>query len=190
MKEVHIIGAGGIGWWFTVGLASSCPLPIHVYDDAEVIGSGAQRLPIGVGNKTQALSSFIRYVMGKGNIHTHDIKFTGTEASDGDWIFDCSDAGENDRKKIWTKARKKETKIMRVSYDGDEDIIEVSSELPFWVGDMTEGYREVPSLQLSLAAGGIGAVIADKIIQRNETVPKTIQINLETAMQLGKEEVA
>lgn len=165
---VRVIGAGGVGFWLVVGLARSGVRPVMVYDTDDLQGGlGHMRLPVAspTTRKTDLLRGFlaVNFPGGKlGEIGYVAEKFTGREANAGDLVVDCTDMSGVDRRKVYEAVRKRKARYLRVSYDGAASVVVVAEGLPL-VGDETHaGYAAVPSLALSLAAGGIGAEVIAK----------------------------
>jgi hypothetical protein len=159
---IHIIGLGGVGFWLTVGLSRSVPPDQLTCWDNDTLagGTGANRLPWAPAStpKIDLLRGFLMMTMGDQVFpQFHNTRFSGLSGlTAGDTVIDCTDMPMNTRKRMWQISRKRGASMIRVSYDGRGSMIVVSTGLPF-LAPAEGGYAAVPSLALSLAAGGIGA---------------------------------
>lgn len=167
MPSVYVIGAGGVGFYFSMGLVNSGidPQNIIVYDDDDLQGGlGHARLPraLPTTKKLDLLKGVLRAQFGKVPQLVYK-KFTGNEPGKGDLVVDCSDMHDRTRKRVWNRAKERGARMLRISYDGANSTIVVVESLPFAAG-RPEGYTNVPSLALSLAAGGFGAEVVSRII--------------------------
>lgn len=164
--KIHQIGAGGVGFWLVPALLRAGH-EVTVYDDDTFEGgSGHLRLP-KVGDPTTKKVIFARgfalAVMGDMGLTPVAQKFNGDEVSEGDLVVDCSDMPLTTRKVIWARAKELGARCIRVSYDGKDNTVVVADGLPLR-GRKFGGYGEVPSLALSLVAGGVGAIAAMKVL--------------------------
>lgn len=180
-RTIHLVGAGGVGFWTAVGLARFAVGNVIVYDDDTLEGGlGHMRLPMAMPatRKVDLLVGFIRISVG-GQVPTVVAKrFTGrTEVRKGDLVVDCSDAELPARRRMWNAARKAGARCIRISYDGANGIIVVAEGLPF-ATISAGGYTNVPSFALSLAAGGIGAEIVHRMLEGNHRGHIEFQITL------------
>jgi hypothetical protein len=82
---------------------------------------------------------------------------------------------------MWAVAKGKGAKLLRVSYDGRGSTVVVSTGLPF-MAPAEGGYTAVPSLGLSLAAGGIGAEVVKRYLS-DPTPSFTVSMSLEEMMK-------
>ena len=162
--NIHLVGAGGAGFWTALSLVRSVddPSRIVVYDDDDLQGGlGHSRLPVATPTtkKVDLLRGFIRVAMGDTPPTMRDVRFTGDEPVAGDWVIDASDMATNVRAEVWKKARALGARCLRVSYDGADSTIVIAEGIPLETAGEQGGigYRNVPSLALSLAAGGIAA---------------------------------
>lgn len=166
-RKIHICGAGGIGFWLVVGLARS-NYPVTVYDDDNLSGGlGHTRLPTAAPTtrKVDLLKGFLRVNFGGVMPTFVPERFSGSEVGRGDLVVDCSDMATNTRRIIWTKAKKRGARLLRVSYDGANSTVVVAEGLPFVKDERAAGYANVPSLALSLAAGGLGAEVVLRMLE-------------------------
>ena len=164
-RRVHVCGLGGIGFWLAVGLSRSDVQNVHGYDDDDLSnGLGHQRLPLATPStrKTDLLRGFLRVSIGGSVPELHGEKFTGREVRRGDLVIDCSDMSGTARRRIWDTARRRGARCVRVSYDGARSTVVVAEGLPLTNDENASGYANIPSLALSLAAGGIAAEIVSK----------------------------
>lgn len=163
----HIVGAGGVGFWLAVGLVRSDINPLIVYDDDNLQGGlGHSRLPQATATtyKVDLLRGFLLVNFLSAEMPTFvKKKFTGNEVVEGDLVVDCTDMSDAARKRIWNRALKKKARCIRVSYDGANSVVAVAEGIPLSGDRSAAGYESVPSLALSLMAGGVGA----------ETIAKT-----------------
>ena len=168
---IHVIGLGGIGFWLTVGLVRSVPSDqITVWDDDTLVGGrGHMRLPYALPetSKVDLLRGFLLVSMGEMSIpHFTKERFTGRGAlNPGDLILDCTDMPRRNRSLMWTYSKKSGAKCLRASYDGKLSTIVLSSGLPL-IAPEEGGYSEIPTLSLSMAAGGMAAEVVRQYIQR------------------------
>lgn len=174
-SAIHIVGAGGAGFWFTLGFVRSVddPARIHVYDTDDLRGGlGHARLPVAspTTKKVDLLRGAIRTWMGDRPPQMHDALFTGDEPAAGDLVVDCSDMRTGDaddpksRAAMWERVKSHGARIVRVSYDGAEGTVVVVEGLPFKTEGQDAGYAAVPSLALSLMAGGMGAEVVKRML--------------------------
>lgn len=165
---VHVIGAGGVGFWLVVGLARSGVRPIKVYDTDDLQGGlGHMRLPAASPTtlKTNLLRGFlaVNFPGGKLNeISFVNAMFTGKEVNARDLVVDCTDMSGEARRAVYEVVRQRKARYVRVSYDGAASVVVVAEGLPLTGDETHAGYAAVPSLALSLAAGGIGAEVIAK----------------------------
>lgn len=173
-KRLHdrliVIGAGGVGFWLGVAL-SRAGIEYEIWDNDNFEGGlGHTRLPAIENTKTKKvdyLKGFIMAAMGDAAPTVFRYKFDPTKITGeteilsrlkGALIIDASDMGLPTRKKIWEAALEAGARMLRVSYDGTAGgIVTVSEGLPFANKRTGGGYVDVPTLALSLVAGGIGA---------------------------------
>lgn len=167
-ERVICIGAGGVGFWLSVALARA-GIEHEVWDNDDFQGGlGHTRLPAIENPKTKKvdyLKGFIMAAMGDDPPKVVAAKVVPRKEGDpvdaalkGALIIDASDMGLPTRKKIWEAALEAGARMLRVSYDGTAGgIVTVSEGLPFANKRTGGGYVDVPTLALSLAAGGIGA---------------------------------
>ena len=170
---IHIVGLGGIGFWLTVGLARSVPHDNLTGWDHDTLsgGNGALRLPYAphTTSKVDLLRGFLLVAMGQPNVpllvphrFTH-YRARGLHA--GDLVIDCTDMASRSRHTLWTYVQKQRAKMLRVSYDGRASTVVASTGLPL-IAPVEGGYAEMPSLALSMAAGGIGAELVRRYIAK------------------------
>lgn len=165
---VHVIGAGGVGFWLVAGLARSEVRPVVVYDTDDLSGGlGHMRLPVAppTTRKVDLLRGFLAVNFPGGRLAGIGFKaerFMGREALAGDLVVDCSDMSGNDRRAVYKAVRQRKARYLRVSYDGAASVVVVAEGLPLVGDEAHAGYAAVPSLALSLAAGGIGAEVIAK----------------------------
>jgi ThiF family len=164
--RIIVVGAGGVGFWLIPALLRAGH-EVTVYDDDDFSGgSGHLRLP-KVGDPTTRKVTYLRgftlAVMGDLGLTPVPQKFNGDEVSEGDLVVDCSDMPLTARKVIWARARELGARCIRVSYDGKDNTVVVAEGLPL-AGRKLGGYGEIPSLALSLVAGGVGATAVMKIL--------------------------
>lgn len=160
--RTHVVGLGGVGFWLGAALVRATPPGSMVCWDNDNLtgGLGHRRLPLATPEtqKTDLFRGFLLVTMGDELPVLNNKRFTGVEMDAGDIVIDCTDMPLARRRIVWNRARAAGAKMIRVSYDGRDSVVVVSSGLPM-VGRKEGGYAEVPSLALSLAAGGIGAEI-------------------------------
>ena len=184
---IHIVGLGGVGFWLTVGLTHAIPAnTIQCWDnDTLTGGTGAARLPWAPPSttKTDLLRGYLTMVHGDSVLPTFvNRRFSGlTGIADGDTVIDCTDMENNLRKRMWQVARKRGARLLRVSYDGRGSMLVVSTGLPLFAPG-PGGYAAVPSLSLSLAAGGVGAEAVKRYLEQ-PTNNFTFALSIEEAMK-------
>jgi hypothetical protein len=168
--KIHQIGYGGVGFWLAPCLLRAGHEVVAYDDDTFEGGSGHLRLP-KVGDPTTKKVTFGRgfclAVMGDMGLTPVPQKFTGDEVSEGDLVVDCSDMPLTTRKVIWARARELGARCIRVSYDGKDNTVVVAEGLPL-AGRKNGGYGAIPSLALSLVAGGVGATAVMKVLSGYE----------------------
>lgn len=167
---IHVVGLGGVGFWLTVGLVQHVRgEELVCWDDDTLTGTGRLRLPWGTENtkKVDLLKGYLAMVHGITALpQFNPRKFSGLiGVSTGDTVIDCTDMPLEPRKRMWNRAKKRGANILRVSYDGRGSIVLVSSGLPLSTPP-DGGYTTMPSLALSLAAGGLGAETVWKYLQK------------------------
>lgn len=158
---IHVVGLGGVGFWLAVALSRSVPHDNLLCWDADNLegGHGHERLPFGPPRlyKTELLRGFVAVPMAGTAPTVEKRRFSGLRlVRRGDLVVDCTDMPLPRRRKVWNTARNRGAKMLRVSYDGRASTIVVSTGLPL-IGRANGGYAEIPTLALSLAAGGLGA---------------------------------
>jgi hypothetical protein len=164
--KIHGIGCGGVGFWLYPCLLRA-GYEVVAYDDDDFSGgNGHLRLP-KVGDPTTKKVTFARgfclAVMGDMGLTPITQKFNGDEVEAGDLVVDCSDMPLTARKVIWARAKERGARCVRVSYDGKDNTVVVAEGLPL-AGRKLGGYATVPTLALSLVAGGVGATAVMKIL--------------------------
>ena len=168
--KVHQVGAGGIGFWMAVALARA-HVDLVVYDYDNLVGGlGWSRLPKPSNpeiKKVTFLRGFCLAVMGDQAPKIVEGRFVSSLVGEGDLVVDCSDMDLLVRQDIWKACREFGARCLRVSYDGRNNTIVVAEGLPL-MGRPGGGYAEAPSLALSLAAGGIGALVVQRILDGYE----------------------
>ena len=166
---IHIVGLGGIGFWLTVGLSRFVAhTNLTCWDHDTLNGTGALRLPHAppTTSKANLLRGFLLVSMGEPYTPVlNERRFFGTDhgIQRGDLIVDCTDMAMRGRRAMWTRSRRKGANLLRVSYDGRSSTIVAASGLPL-IAPVAGGYAEMPSLALSLAAGGIGAELVRRYL--------------------------
>ncbi len=183
---IHIIGLGGVGFWLAVGLSRIVPPDqLKCWDDDTLTGTGATRLPWAppTTKKTELLKGYLMMVHGDRVIpECVDQRFSGLQGlAEGDIVIDCTDMPLTARKCMWGVSKKRGTKLLRVSYDGRGSVILVSTGLPL-MAPAEGGYTAIPSLGLSLAAGGIGAEAVKRYLD-NPVPAFTFGLSIEEAMK-------
>lgn len=186
-RRVIIVGAGGIGFWLATGLARTGLSPIVFDMDNLEGGLGHQRLPLATPRtpKTALLTGFMRVNFGGNLPETRNERFTGREVHKGDLVVDCTDMNGVDRRKVWERARKRGARLLRVSYDGANSTVVVAEGLPFVLDESKAGYASVPSLALSLAAGGIGAEVVLRMLA-SELTCEHVEFQIDLADQVAQ----
>lgn len=183
--NIHILGIGGIGFWLTVGLARHYDMKkVTLWDEDTFSGGlGYQRLPFASPTdlKVEVCRAFLYSVLVTDALPVVVPKrFTGNGSPlcwNDTLIVDCTDMPLTQRKGMWTRARKHGATMMRVSYDGHGSIVVCSSGLPL-AGTKDGGYAHVPTLALSLAAGGYGAECVLQFVHERLRLPFDIQFQL------------
>ena len=184
---IHVIGLGGVGFWLTVGLTRIVPAnELQCWDDDTLDGgTGATRLPWGTAptKKTDLLRGSLAMVHADSVLPiVNDKRFSGLSGlNTGDIVIDCTDMPINTRRRMWQVTRKRGAKLLRVSYDGRGSTIVVSTGLPL-MAPQVGGYAAVPSLALSLAAGGIGAEAVKRYLD-NPVEHFTFSLSVEEAVK-------
>lgn len=176
--KVHQVGAGGIGFWMAVALARShVDLTVYDFDNLQG-GLGWSRMPKASPEtaKVSLLRGFCLAVMGDTAPKVVNGRFEPSAALQGDLVVDACDMALPERKALWEAVRAQGARILRVSYDGAGGIISIAEGLPF-AGKAGGGYRETPNLALSFAAGGIGALVVQQILD-GHTAHVEFQINV------------
>lgn len=191
-RTVWVIGAGGVGFWLAVGLSRASVGQVHIYDDDDLQGGlGHARLPLATPTtrKVDLLRGFLRVNFGGAMPEFHAERFVGNEPEDGDLVVDCSDMPGNTRRTIWKRAEKRGARLLRVSYDGANSTVTIAEGLPITLNQRASGYANVPSLALSLMAGGMGAEVVARLLANWEVPFVEFQVALADWVP-GKVEVA
>jgi hypothetical protein len=172
-RTIHFIGAGGVGFWTLVALSRSGLQGLKVYDDDDLQGGlGATRLPQATATtkKVNLLTGFIRVSMGGEPPVVLDRRFKGTEVRRNDLVVDCSDMDGNTRRAIYEQVVQRGGRYIRVSYDGANSTVVMAEGLPITGDEAAAGYASVPSLALSLAAGGIAGEVLMRLMNSTDPV--------------------
>lgn len=189
--KIHVIGAGGVGFWFVVSLTKTIGSKlITVYDDDDLTGGlGHTRLPSAslTTKKVDLLRGHLLVAYGISPPTMVPQKFKGDEVSSGDLVVDCSDMQVDVRREIWKLARERGARCIRVSYDGKNGTVVVAEGLPLF-GSKKGGYSETPLIDLSFAAGGIGAFVVRRILEDKVGDHVEFQISIDELAGI-KEEV-
>lgn len=184
---IHIVGLGGVGFWLAVGLTRTVPADQLKCWDADTLsgGLGATRLPYGPPStkKVDLLRGYLGMVLGdRAYPSLVDKRYSGLQGIvKDDLVVDCTDMPIRTRKRVWTTSKNKGAKLLRVSYDGRGSTLVVSTGLPLFAPP-AGGYAAVPSLALSLAAGGVGAEAVKRYLE-HPTDSFTFSLSIEDAMK-------
>lgn len=190
---IFIVGAGGVGFWTTVGLTRESVFErVRVYDPDTVEGSGGRRLPIhpeatvtnNPPHKVAVLADFIEFTMGETvpfRTNFHAGPFTEqvyrVNYSIKPLIVDCSDMA-TELKQYHFKQAIEDRRYLRISYDGN-GWVTVAKGLP--IGPPTvQGYAVVPNMAESLAAGGIGASAVLTVFNHGLDALSEYQVRVQT----------
>lgn len=195
MNTIHVVGAGGVGYWLAVALARdlSKDFSLTVWDNDTVEGTGALRLPKASpdNTKVESLGGFVHYCMGNEMPELNFRRLTPEEVNlhvkARDVVVDCTDSPTDERQELWAAIEVQEAHPIRVSYDGDDSVVVVSSDLPIALGRVRSGgnYRRIPSLALSFVAGGLGAEVVRHLIGNDvEVFPDIFRIRISVVDQL------
>lgn len=175
VKTIHVLGAGGVGFYVATLLRVEVPgVQMCVWDpDTFEGGTGHQRLPATASpsqTKVSLLRSHIAFVWGLEPPATKEELFTGVppEGRGKGWLLDalvvdCTDMGNRARAKMWKEAEKHGAQMIRASYDGN-GVTVVAWGLPFGDTDHA-GYEMQPSLAQSFRAGGLAAEFVGRYLQ-------------------------
>lgn len=165
MNKVHVVGAGGVGFWLAASLARE-GVEFTLYDaDTLTGGLGYTRLPKASSStyKVDLLKGFCVAVLGCKAPEVVKGSFIGDEAESGDLVIDCTDMELSKRQVMWRIVKLAGARIIRVSYDGRNDTVVVCEGLPL-SSKPGGGYQEIPSMALSFVAGGIGTLVVKRIL--------------------------
>lgn len=178
-RRIVIIGAGGVGFWIATAL-SRAGVQYTIFDDDTLEGGlGFSRMPKASPStkKVNLLRGHVIVSMGDRPPTIVDRRFVGDDARDGDLIVDASDMPLDVRKTLWagTKAHGKDIRMLRVSYDGQNNTVVVAEGLPLR-GKQGGGYANTPGLDLSYVAGGIGCMAVRAILAG--TAPEYIEFQI------------
>jgi hypothetical protein len=164
--RIHIIGAGGVGFWVAVALAQA-GVEFTIYDTDDLSGGlGHTRLPRASlsTKKVSLLRGHCIAVWGSKPPTVVDALFTGAECVAGDYVIDCCDMELEARRVIYDSVKASGARYLRISYDGKNNTVSVGEGLPLR-GRKGGGYSEVPGLALSFMAGGIGALAVQSLLK-------------------------
>lgn len=164
-RQIHIIGAGGVGFWTAVGLMRVPTDEVVVYDTDDLQeGLGFGRLPRATPTtkKVNLLRGFGIVNIGGRVPRMVDRLFGGSEAGPGDLVVDCSDMSGVRRREVYEAVKKSGARYLRVSYDGQQSVVVISEGMPIVTDEEAAGYEAVPTLALSLLAGGMAAEVVAK----------------------------
>lgn len=164
--KVHVVGAGGVGFWLSVAL-SRARVEHTVYDDDTLTGGlGYSRVPKAspATKKVSLLRGHSVVVMGDPAPAIVDRRFESPDCTAGDLVVDCTDMALPLRKELWAVCRDNGARLLRVSYDGKNGTVVVAEGLPL-AGRSGGGYADVPNLALSFIAGGMGAMAVMAILK-------------------------
>lgn len=177
-KHIHILGAGGVGFWLSVGLARMVPLEeLTTWDEDDLLnGHGHERLPkaLPATKKVRLLQGFLLTAIGvEGLLNVRDELFYPpfpiTTLKDT-LVVDCTDMSPIRRKRMWISAQVSGATMLRISYDGLGGTVACSSGLPLR-SKQEGGYAAIPSFGLSLAAGGLGAEFVARVYHGKLALP-------------------
>lgn len=188
IKRVVVIGAGGVGFYLVAAMRRDRPdVELIVYDDDSFEGgNGYRRLP-KVSNpatkKVDFLKGWVRMVMGDVPPVVFSSKLTPEEVQDGSWgegfwketlVVDASDMGLETRRPLWQSLRDEGAQMLRVSYDGN-GIVVIARGLPL-SSKPGGGYALVPTMAQSFAAGGLGAMAVQLLLEGKEVRDYQVQL--------------
>lgn len=183
IKRVVVIGAGGVGFYLVAAMRRDRPdVELIVYDDDSFEGgNGYRRLP-KVSNpatkKVDFLKGWVRMVMGDVPPATITSKFSIADIRFADardtLVVDASDMGLEDRQPLWKACREAGAQMLRVSYDGN-GIVVIARGLPL-SSKPGGGYALVPTMAQSFAAGGLGAMAVQLLLDGKEVRDYQVQI--------------
>lgn len=189
IKEVVVMGAGGVGFWLAVALARDENLKdihVHVFDDDTVEGSGGRRLPYAARedvHKVHLLNAFTGLTMRDQGLTLHVSKaylhsLQNWHAESDILVVDCTDMSGMARGRYKQMCDENPRfRYLRVSYDGNGWFV-ISRGLPFEQDGAVGGYDRVPTMAQSFAAAGAGAAAVSRVI-RGEIVAD-YQVNVNT----------
>lgn len=161
--KVCVIGCGGVGYWTAKFLAMSGVNDFHLFDHdiLEIHNLNRLDLPLSVlgRNKADVTKQAIKQLRPDCNVLAFPFPFKGDFLRDKvDIIVDCTDKHDV-QKMIYELAKTKNTKYMKVGYDGTH--VTIANKPATW-GEVTEGgYTITPSwvvpavMVASMAAGSI-----------------------------------
>jgi hypothetical protein len=191
-RQVHVVGLGGVGFWLVSGLAPLVdPASLHLWDGDRLEGGhGHTRLPVASPTTYKTDLARGHNMMGLGyraaaQWTLHAQLFTGScrgQAAGPGWlaeslVVDCTDMPLEPRRAMWARARRHHAQMLRVSYDGRGSTIVCSTGLP--LADAPAGnYHTMPTLALSLAAGGWGAECVRRFLSGELPARFDVQISL------------
>lgn len=168
-RRVVVVGAGGVSFWLAVALARA-GVEFTIFDDDDLQGGlGFSRMPkaSATTKKVTLLRGHVIAVMGDRAPTIVDRRFTAEDARGGDLIVDGTDMPLPERKALWDSIKSlwvdDPVCLLRVSYDGKNNIVAVAEGLPLF-GRQGGGYQSLPGLDLSFVAGGIGCMAVRKIL--------------------------
>lgn len=183
IKRVVVIGAGGVGFYLVAAMRRDRPdVELIVYDDDSFEGgNGYRRLP-KVSNpatkKVDFLKGWVRMVMGDVPPAVVPERLTfgevGAHFDESDLIVDATDMALEERKTLWSLARQSGCQMLRVSYDGN-GIVVIARGLPL-SSKPGGGYALVPTMAQSFAAGGLGAMAVQLLLDGKEVRDYQVQI--------------
>lgn len=182
--HVHVVGLGGVGFWLAIALTRLIP-PNNITcwdDDTLGGGHGHLRLPAATPTtpKTDLWLGTLVWTFGEQPVSlVRRERYSGV-CVPGDVVVDCTDLALTRRRALWQVVRQHGGYPIRVSYDGTGPSVVVATGLPL-VGRPTGGYRTLPSLALSFAAGGLGAEVVTQFVRR-PTGQVEFAVNLSNAV--------
>lgn len=180
---VHVVGLGGVGFYCYLALLRAVDSEhLHGWDADNLQGGlGHARLPVAspATMKADLARGFARVSMGDRPGVTHKEMFTGAECKAGDLVIDCTDMSTDKREIMYKAVKANGARYIRGSYDGAQSTIVVAEGLPLRTegAEGGSGYDRVPSLALSMAAGGIVAECV-RLVLANPAVYLENQVSL------------
>lgn len=172
MQRILIAGAGGVGFWLALALSRLVPHEIVVFDDDDLSGTGATRLPDvrPFGRPLKKKVDLLKFICPGVDVRAE--KLTPAAVSPDTIVVDATDMSHADRRALCAAARAAGSKYLRASYDARPDgfVVVVAAGVGFTTNPARGGYTLPPSIAQAMLGGGFAADVISRFLRGEDVV--------------------